>query len=213
MPNLEETEHSERKWKGGKPQTFSELFDFYHSYLKPLYAEVQTENVLPQELLFEMNAGLDHIARCWTYQESEEHVVAKAYSHFKRGCLDVFKIRLVTCVDQRKELAKIDVSAIDNGQFHKKMNTLFAQIKKEATKARREEGRLDTSDSIPAFELWESVFIKCIEFEESFYQCPHVNWAKSRGFINFLKQHSVGFAVGVAASLAAALVWKLCVET
>lgn len=46
------------------------------------------------EILFELNAALDHLSRHYTYKESEAEAVAKAYAHMKRACLDVFKITL-----------------------------------------------------------------------------------------------------------------------
>ena len=51
------------KWDGGPPANFGELFKFYHEYVKALCSSVQIEGSLPQELLFELNAALDHISR------------------------------------------------------------------------------------------------------------------------------------------------------
>ena len=73
----------------GHPTTFADLFKFYHEHVKILYSSVQVENVMPVELLFELNAALDHVSRHWCYGESEKEAVEKAYSHLKRCCLDV----------------------------------------------------------------------------------------------------------------------------
>jgi len=51
------------------PKTFEELFKFYLDYVKPLYSGIQVRNALPYEVLFELNAALDHISRKWTYRE------------------------------------------------------------------------------------------------------------------------------------------------
>ncbi|MGH8556041.1 MAG: hypothetical protein ACRESZ_00995 [Methylococcales bacterium] len=98
-----------------KPQTLTQLFEFYHEYVKVLYSYVQTENTLPSETLFELNAALDHISRMWIYSESEEEVVAQAYGHLKRSCLDIFKLKIREIRGQYDELRKIDTSTIDNG--------------------------------------------------------------------------------------------------
>ena len=90
------------------------------------------------------------------------------------------------------------------------MNALFARIKKGAVQARREEGIPDTNETISAFELWEKVFIDCIEFEDAYHQCPHIVWAKKLGLLAWMKQHSFGFLLGVIASIVAALGLKLC---
>lgn len=74
-----------------QPKTFVELFEFYQSKVKLFYSAVQAENELPTEILFEINAAFDHVSRYHVYGQSEEEVVAKAYSHLKRACLDVFK--------------------------------------------------------------------------------------------------------------------------
>lgn len=194
-------------WHGGRPKTLDDLFAFYHSYVKPLYAEVQTENELPQEVLFELNAALDHLARHWTYQETEEMVVAKAYSHLKRACLDVFKIRLVKAVDQRDLLFQSDLSAVDNGDFTKKLNALFARIQRGAIEARQTEGLPDSDNKVPAFEMWEKVFLDCIELEEKFFLHERLNWARKRGVLIWCRQNFIGFALGVLASLIASFIY------
>ncbi len=95
-----------------KPTTFSELFKFYHEYVKLLYSSVQAGGTLPIEILFELNAALDHISRHWAYHEDEASVVDKAYSHLKRSCLDVFKLKVRDAHDQFAELRKIDTIAL-----------------------------------------------------------------------------------------------------
>jgi hypothetical protein len=56
------------------PQTFKEVFDFYNRYVKLLYCDVQATNVLPVEVLFELNAAFDHTSRHWVYGETEAEV-------------------------------------------------------------------------------------------------------------------------------------------
>jgi hypothetical protein len=107
-----------------EPKTIEELFRFYNDYVKVLYALVQTENMLPNETLFEINAALDHLSRKWIYQDSEAHVVDKAYGHLKRSCLDIFKLQVAEARVQYEELRKLDTSAIDNGEFDKKLHSL-----------------------------------------------------------------------------------------
>lgn len=99
------------------PKDFAELFDFYQNQVKVFYSAVQAENTLPLEILFELNAAFDHVSRHYVYGEPEHEVVLKSYSHLKRACLDVFKITLRETLDMADELAKIDVSLIDNGAY------------------------------------------------------------------------------------------------
>jgi hypothetical protein len=195
-------------WKGPKPTSMGELFKFYCDYVKPLYALIQSQNTMPQQVLFELNAAFDHLSRHWAYHESEADVVAKAFGHLKRACLDIFKLRLREVVDMRNDLRATDLSPIDNGAFLPAMNMAFRTIRELSKKARTAEGRPDEALGVPAFELWEEVFILCDDFEQQFYSSTHVNWATSRQTWMTLRGQWLGFVVGVGASLAAAVIWK-----
>src|SRR6266513_3082986 len=113
----------------GEPQTFQEVFDFYSRYVKILYCDVQATNVLPVEVLFELNAAFDHASRHWVYGESESEVAKKVYSHLKRSCLDIFKVRAKQTLDHYTELKKLDTSFLDNGNFETNMRRLIHEIR------------------------------------------------------------------------------------
>jgi hypothetical protein len=181
-----------------EPSTFGELFSFYHEYVKVLYANVQTENVLPSETLFELNAALDHISHCWIYDTDEATVVHEAYGHLKRSCLDIFKLALVDAVRQYGELRKIDTSAIDNGSFDQQLNRLFSELKRGATEARRLEGdtRGDGNGPIRAFDRWQPIYAQCLRIEDEFYSHPALDWAKRR---HTWKRYGALILVGVVA--------------
>jgi hypothetical protein len=123
-------------WNKGRPTDLAQLFSFYHDYVKLLYASVQTTNQIPVEMLFEFNAALDHLSRQWVYPDKEQEVVAKAYGHFKRACLDAFKIKFKETVEQYQQLSAIDTSVIDNGEFDRDLHSFYNQIRGKATKAR-----------------------------------------------------------------------------
>ncbi len=165
-----------------EPRSFAELFQFYHEYVKVLYSSVQTQNALPQEVLFELNAALDHLSRLWIYGEPEEVVVKRAFAHFKRSCLDVFKIAVREARKQYDELRRIDTSAIDNGEFDRRLHALFSKIRGGATEARRLEGdgKKDSDGPIKAFDAWQPVFQDCLLLEEQFFHHPALDWAKRR---------------------------------
>lgn len=193
------------QWLGGTPVTFGGLFNFYHSYVKILYSAVQAENVLPVETLFELNAALDHLSRHWVYEESEAKVVDEAYGHFKRSCLDIFKIKVREARSQYDRLCETDISIIDNGNFEKSLYRLFAEISVQATSARQLEGQPDQSSAVPAFDLWADVYIKCQQLETEFFLNDKVKWARKKGIRNTLFQQGPAFLTGVFASIIAAL--------
>ena len=194
------------KWSGGAPKTLAELFDFYHNYVKILYADICTQNTLPDETLFELNAALDHISRHWAYGETEEAVVKKAYSHLKRSCLDVFKIRVQDARREFDELRKIDTSVLDNGEFDRNLIVLFSKIRSDATEARSREGMLDENEEIPAFDLWGNVHANCTKLHTEFYLHKSIPWAKRRDFAKSFTANLVSFIIGVASSY---LVWAI----
>lgn len=164
-----------------EPKTIQELFDFYHGYVKLLYSRVQASNVLPQETLFEINAALDHISRLWVYQEPEQEVVHHAFAHFKRSCLDIFKIIVRDTIDMYQEIKKVDTSIINNGEFDRQLHLLIRSIKKKSTEARRLEGRQSKDDHVVlAFEPWTEVYAECIEFEHNFFLNPNLEWARRK---------------------------------
>ncbi len=191
-----------------KPKTLDELFEFYHNYVKVLYSFVQTENKLPNETLFELNAALDHISRKWIYSESEEEVVSQAYGHLKRSCLDIFKLKVKETRDQYDELRKIDTSAVDNGRFDIELRELFNRIRKGATEARRFEGDKtgDGDGPIKAFDRWQPVFADCLELTETYYLHKDLPWAKRRYWRHNLTNWIIAFGIGALSSFLVTLI-------
>ncbi len=184
------------KWDGGPPANFGELFKFYHEYVKALYSSVQIEGSLPQELLFELNAALDHISRHWVYGEAEQKSVNKAYSHLKRCCLDVFKIRVREVSRQYHKLLRIDTSIINHGDYDRDMIALFGEIQTKATEARRLEGKTDTDEMVPSFELWQQVHVLCEQFEREFFRHPRLPWAQRKQNREAIRQRIIRWAEG-----------------
>ena len=161
-----------------QPQSLAELFSFYYQYVKPLYSATSAENDLPLEMLFELNAALDHIARHWNPNTtiSEQQCVKEAYGHMKRACFDIFKVFLRNTIDEYKKLQKIDTSLIDNGEFDKNLYNLIGRIKKNATAARENE----CLDVDQAFDGWLTVMEDCKTFNDKFLLNQHVEWAKAK---------------------------------
>jgi hypothetical protein len=197
------------------PTDFGGLFAFYYEYVKPLYSSVQFTNHLPVEVLFEINAAFDHISRHWKYGESQETSIEKAYSHLKRSCLDIFKLKAKDATDEYNELKRIDVSVIDNGDFERQMIDLYEEIRIGAINARSGEGQAgqETDLGVPAFDLWAPVYAKCVEFHDRFYTHKKIEWARKKHQVRTFRQRAldvlIGFGVGVVASLVAAFVYAL----
>jgi hypothetical protein len=192
------------------PKSLSSLFIFYHSFVKELYSEISSENCLPQETLFEIHAAFDHISRIWFYGEPEDVVVQKAYSHFKRSCLDVFKLKVKIAVVQWDEIRQTRIDLIDNGEFKRRAIETITRIKAGARKARAEEGISDNEDTtIKAFDLWLPVYEDCRDFENEFYNTEKVEWAKRVDRKIRWKDLGLGLLIGIIASLLANFLYTL----
>jgi hypothetical protein len=196
-------------WKKGPPKTLHALFDFYNHYVKYLYSGVQTQNQLPSETLFELNAALDHLANHWANGETEQQVVSHAFGHLKRSCLDIFKLKVKEARRQYDELCVLDISVLENGDFEKELHALFNRIRSGAIRARRIESQTDPEEKVPSFEVWEEVYASCRELEENYFLHPKLNWARKHGAIEFFKRNAIGFCMGVIASIVAAAIFTL----
>lgn len=196
-------------WKHKRPSTIEDFFAFYNDYVKLLYSAAQTENTLPNEVLFELNAAFDHISRFWTYNENESVVTLAAFSHLKRACLDILKLKYVETRKLYNKLSYIDTHMIDNGDYTKNLNKTFNQIRHDARDARVIEGKPDVNNLVPAFGLWEDVYIACEKFTTDFYFHPQLNWASRLGFFAWLRKHIWAFIIGVISSFIAAWLFYL----
>jgi hypothetical protein len=184
------------------PKDIPDLFKFYNEYVKILYSAIQIENHLPVEVLFELNAAFDHLARKWIFDEDESIVVAKAYSHLKRSCLDIFKLKVKMAIIQYNELRKIDTSILDNGNFDSEMIKIIQEMKNLAKEARFSEGnkQYDNEDNVLAFEKWQPAYNLAVEFEQRFYQHKHLDWAKKRDKYNKLLFNWKTFVISILAT-------------
>lgn len=184
-----------KPWLQETPTTFDELMVFYHDYVKVVYGLVQADGVLPQEMLFEINAAFDHLSRRWIFDESEEEVVKRSYGHLKRCCLDAFKIRFRETSEHRRMLERLDLTGVDNGTFAPKMHAAWARLRRAATEARRSEGQPDMEGQIRAFSAWERVMVDCDEFDRTFFDTPKVAWVRRRSWWRLLREIAWGVAL------------------
>ena len=150
--------------------------------MKPLYGLIQTDNELPQELLFEINAAWDHLARISVYRDQncdERREIEKSFSHLKRSCLDVFKLLVKRASEQHHELLRIDTSVIDNGEFDKNLHQFWRQIQLAATSARQVEG-IPHDGPVKSFDQWQEVGRMCLQLQNDFFLHERVPWARRR---------------------------------
>ncbi|MCK5861177.1 MAG: hypothetical protein KAH38_01740, partial [Candidatus Hydrogenedentes bacterium] len=119
-------------------EDLSELFSFYKETVKPLYAVIQVDGSLPSEVLFEINAALDHVSRVFTGDQGADRAIDCARGHLKRSCLDIFKLAVKSAHDQYDELNHDKgLAYLDNGDFQSKMRQSWEEIKSAGIEARK----------------------------------------------------------------------------
>lgn len=161
------------------PKSQKELFEFYYEYVKPLYSETQLTNALPSEVLFEIHAAFDHLSRISYYREPARVALEKAYSHLKRSCLDLCKLKYKQTRDEYDELKGVDLALVNNGEFEGEMMRAFEEIRIAALEARRSEGdNLGPSGHEGAFDHWYPVYRSCVAFQRDYYRHPAIPWAR-----------------------------------
>jgi len=182
------------------PKDLRELFRFYYDYVKPLYAAVSAENVMPQEVLFEINAAFDHVSRHWEHGEPEADMVKQAYGHLKRSCLDIFKLSYKDLKMDYDRMMKADLSLIDNGDFEGNARRRFAEITQLVRDARNFEGKnsIGKEKNPEAFEKWLPAYEKGEAFRREYILNPKVDWAKKKTTSIFRKEIVVGIIINVA---------------
>jgi hypothetical protein len=185
--------------------------DLYYDKYKPLYSRIQTFNEMPVELVFEVAAAWDHLSRHWRFNESEDGCIDKAARHLKRAVFDAYKLLLRQTVDEYEDLKRVDTSLIDNGQFDEQLRRLMSEIRSDSVSARTSEGNANGVDGWDrAFSVWGDVYQKMEQFHKEFYLNPNVEWARKKTQVFTWRNRVEGFIVGLAASLAAALIWWFC---
>lgn len=197
---------------GKKEHNLDDVFDLYCRIFKPLYHEMEAENEVPREALFEILAVVDHLSRMRSYGHSEASAADRAFGHVKRACFDLFKLKVKKVKNLYRKLDSVDLSTIDNGSFEGRLTHLIAKINQSATEARSREGRESSEvspDDLTAFDLWIEVHALCVEAETEYLLSEKIEWAKRKS-IETEKQitRAIGWrtwVIGVSASLVAGL--------
>jgi len=153
------------------------VFEFYKDRIKPIYAGVVAEdNTLPVELLFEIHAAFDHIARFFARGEPESICAEKAYAHLKRSALDAFKLRLKNYHSEYKNLQKYDLQLIDNGKFFAELIVNHREIVRMAKLGRQNEFKQNIDE---AFEAWDNVHLLIDKFYSSTMDLEKLEWSRA----------------------------------
>ena len=191
-----------------KPETVADLFRVYHKYVKPLYSHIEAlmslpaSDVglasLPEETGFEALSCIDHLSRHYVQEQAEEEAVDRAAGHLKRLCFDLFKLIYHEHVRQFAELKQIDTSALEHGEYDRRLVDLHGKIRDEAKQARLLEG--DAESWGHGFAHWWPVYAKCVKFEKEIYRHDKIPWVKKRNYVKKARPFVLGVITGVGGS-------------
>lgn len=202
----------------------------YRTVVRPFVAMLELfDREFPIEILNEIRAIFQHIARCYYSEDDFRSVdikndsaifmsdqkerrisdikknIHKANGHINRALLDCFKYSCVTLFDEYKSFTTmykyVDLSSLDNGEFLKKMHTLKEEAKLADKLARIEEG--DSGDEINVFRLYEDAFNKSVKLYD--YISAHAKYAVNlkRKLRIYSIVSAVGWIIGVASGVRA----------
>ncbi|AGS39699.1 hypothetical protein [Cycloclasticus zancles] len=118
-----------------------ELYKFHEETFKPIYADlIAILGSKPEQIAFELEAALSHIAVAKTNDELYEKNIEKAYGHLQRASLDAVKIMWL---EYRQRSEKIildpDMRAFASKASESELITKFQKAEQTARSARKKE--------------------------------------------------------------------------
>jgi hypothetical protein len=118
-----------------------ELYKFHEETFKPIYADlIAILGSKPEQIAFELEAALSHIAVAKTNDELYEKNIEKAYGHLQRASLDAVKIMWL---EYRQRAEKIildpDMRAFASKASESELITKFQKAEQTARSARKKE--------------------------------------------------------------------------
>lgn len=120
------------------------IFVQYRDVLKPLIAEMESyDQRFPTNVLNEIRASFDHIARCY-YEKTSTTIenIDRTRGHISRAIMDSYKTMIVIFHDQVKKFQRKnylkDWSTVDGGRFHSQFYDLLCQAEDACIKAKRQ---------------------------------------------------------------------------
>lgn len=136
----------------------------YGEIIKPLVAEIEAQcEKLPLQLLNEIRAFNDHIARCHYGNPDSTYIdtqIDKAQRHITRITLDCFKALNVILFEQitkyEHQTRHIDLTVINSGQFFPE----FTRLKKKAAQFVYDAKRKEATDIDAALFLYQDAYNK-----------------------------------------------------
>lgn len=184
-----------------------ELYKYHEEIFKPIYADmVSILGEKPEQIAFELEAALSHIAVAHTHSDSYDENINKAYGHLQRASLDSVKIMWLEYRERSEkiildpDLRKFAVNASEKDLLDK-----FEEAENMARKARKKEitntGR-DPSQSIELYYEAASLFREVVGLIDP-KKVTHFNRIKYKWI---KKENIFSFLIGLVSSLLVSMI-------
>ncbi len=181
--------------------TEQELYEYHEKVFKPVYADlIAILGNKPEQIAFELEAALSHIAIAKTNNELYEKNIERAHGHLQRASLDAVKIMWL---EYRERAEKIildrDLRTFASNTSESELISKFQHAEDVARNARRQElNNTGNNSSVSVPSYYEAAKL----FSEIVTLIDPEKAAKLEGFKSryATKEVVAAFIVGVASS-------------
>ncbi len=151
-------------------ELLTESYAKYNLVVKILLADVEAKwEALPEQILNEIRAYNDHIARCFvkdTSQEQIEDEIEKASGHLTRTELDCFKLLNVYQKKQierfEKKNRRVNLNSVNDGLFIVEYHRIYKEVRKTIKEAKLKES-YEKQVSLELFEKGYNLYSELVE--------------------------------------------------
>lgn len=163
--------------KSSDRQAILEIFRQYHQEIKHMVVELEADdNEFPVEILNEVRAILNHLAKCFlleddkpdNYEEQISVQVHDAKVHLKRAFIDCYKYGCISSEDYylsfQHQMRNVDLTIIDNGVFSSKLTQSYTNAQEAIKQAKKAE--LDAMSSATEEEIYSLYQNAYIAYDE-----------------------------------------------
>ncbi len=138
------------------PLSEQELYEYHEETFKPIYADlVAVIGTKPEQIVFELEAALSHIAVAKTNTDLYEENIQKAYGHLQRASLDAAKIMWLEYMQKAEKITlDPDLRKFATNASEKELLTKYQNAEELARRARKKEVQNTGKSPSEAIELY-----------------------------------------------------------
>lgn len=189
--------------------TLKEYMTFYHNTFKPAYADlVAIIADKPQQIIFEIENSYSHLMvylsdDATPSDEIKQSNLTKAFNHLVRATIDCYKILWTEISEFLDNIMKEKVTrSFAFNENEAQILHIWNEFKKKAQKARQEEMNSVGIDHSQTILLYKEAVNEGKALLDKF-DYEKFKQVKKFDFVNLVKNQSLGFVLGIVASIIA----------